>query len=96
MTDLVAQQCKFVANFRLKKSEKFNFSLNLVPIKTILLLPFFLKDPVCKIWLGQLLLIPGLILSGHPTNQPTNDDYWIFSSEWGAKEKETKEQLAKL
>ena len=29
-------------------------------------------------------------------NQPTNDDYWIFSPEWGAKEKETTKQLAKL
>ena len=28
--------------------------------------------------------------------KPTNDDYWIFSPEWGAKEKETTEQLAKL
>ena len=28
--------------------------------------------------------------------KPTNDDYWIFSPEWGAKEKETTEQLFKL
>ena len=46
MTDLVAQERKFVAYSRLKKAEKFNFSLNLVPIKSVLLLPFFLKDPV--------------------------------------------------
>ena len=46
MTDLVAQERKFVANSRLKNAEKINFSWNLVPIKTVLLLPFFLKDPV--------------------------------------------------
>ena len=46
MTDLVAPERKFVAYSRLKKAEKFNFSLNLVPIKSVLLLPFFLKDPV--------------------------------------------------
>ena len=46
VTDLVAQERKFVANSRLKKAEKVNFSWNLVPIKSVLLLPFFLKDPV--------------------------------------------------
>ena len=46
VTDLVAQERKFVANSRLKKAEKINFSWNLVAIKTVLLLPFFLKDPV--------------------------------------------------
>ena len=43
---LEAQERKFVANSRLKKAEKINFSWNLVPKKTVLLLPFFLKDPV--------------------------------------------------
>ena len=46
VTDLVAQQHKFVANSRLKKAEKINFLWNLVLIKTVSLLPFFLKDPV--------------------------------------------------
>ena len=49
-----------------------------------------------KYWPCQLLLIPGLVWSGHPPNQPTKDDYWIFLPEWQAKEKETTEQLAKL
>ena len=46
LADLEAQERKFVANSRLKKAEKINFSWNLVPKKTVLLLPFFLKDPV--------------------------------------------------
>ena len=46
MIDLVAQERKFVANSRLKNAEKIIFSGNLVPIKIVSLLPFFLKDPV--------------------------------------------------
>ena len=46
LADLEAQERKFVANSRLKKAEKINFSWNLVPIKTVLLLPFILKDPI--------------------------------------------------
>ena len=46
LADLEAQERKFVANSRLKKAEKINFSWNLVPKKNVLLLPFFLKDPV--------------------------------------------------
>ena len=46
LADLEAQERKFVANSPLKKAEKTNFSWNLMPIKTVLLLPFFLKDPV--------------------------------------------------
>ena len=53
MIDLVAQERKFVANSQLKNAEKINFSLNLVPIKTVLLLPFFLKDPVYPTCLKQ-------------------------------------------
>ena len=43
---LEATERKFVANSRLKKAEKINFLWNLVPEKTVLFLPFFLKDPV--------------------------------------------------
>ena len=50
VTDLVAQERKFVANSRLKKAEKINFSWNLMPTKTVLLLPFFLKDPVDRFY----------------------------------------------
>ena len=69
MTDLVAQERKFVANSRLKKAEKINFLSNLVPIKTVLLLPFFLKDPVeQEDQVSFLKLILDLDLSTLPKN----------------------------
>ena len=44
---LETKERKFVANSRLKKAEKIYFLCKIVLIKTVLLLPFFLKDPVC-------------------------------------------------
>ena len=70
MTDLVAQERKFVAYSRLKKAEKFNFSLNLVPIKSVLLLPFFLKDPVeILVKTKPKAIFDPCSLSGHSSSQ---------------------------
>ena len=56
LADLEAQEVYFVLNFQFRTAKKSPFVWNLVPMKTVWLLSFFLDDPVGQVVICRLLI----------------------------------------